>query len=169
LWKSSWLLIDYLHRRGLDRNTYVMEIGCGWGLLGIFCAKKYGAKVTSVDIDAEVFPFMQLHAKVNEVEVSMMKKGFDQLRSKHLNQVEVLLGADICFWDTLVRPLKNLILRALQAGVRLALIADPGRPPFEEVAEYFADKKAGEILDWTARRPRRTEGRILKIGSIGVS
>jgi hypothetical protein len=53
--------------------------------------------------------------------------------------------------------------------VRLALIADPGRPPFEEVAEYFADKKAGEILDWTARRPRRTEGRILKIGSIGVS
>ena len=167
LWKSSWLLIDYLHRRGLGQNTCVMEIGCGWGLLGIFCAKKYGAKVTGVDIDAEVFPFMQLHAKVNEVEVSMMKKGFDHLRSKHLSHVEVLLGADICFWDTLARSLKNLIVRALRAGVRLALIADPGRSPFEEVAEYFVDKKAGEILDWTARRPRRTEGRILKIGSIG--
>jgi len=167
LWKSSWLLIDYLHRRRLDNGTRVMEIGCGWGLLAIFCAKKYGARVTGVDIDTDVFPFMQLHAEVNEVEISMMKKGFEGLRRKHLKDVEVLLGADICFWDTLARPLKNLILRALRAGVQLVLIADPGRPPFEEVAEYFVDKREGEILHWTAQRPRRSEGRILKIGRIG--
>ena len=167
LWKSSWLLIDYLHRRRLDKGTRVMEIGCGWGLLAIFCAKRYAASVTGVDIDTKVFPFMRLHAEVNEVEISMMKKGFDGLRRTHLKDVEVLLGADICFWDTLARPLKNLILRALRAGVQLVLIADPGRPPFEEVAEYFVDKRGGEILDWTAQRPRRSEGRILKIGRIG--
>jgi predicted nicotinamide N-methyase len=144
-----------------------MEIGCGWGLLGIYCAKKYGARVTSVDVDPEVFPFLRLHAKVNEVEISTMKKGFDGLRTKHLQQVDVLIGADICFWETMARPLKNLILRALRAGVQQVLISDPGRSPFEEVGEYFVNKRGGEILDWTSQRPRRSEGRILKIGSMG--
>jgi len=142
-----------------------MEIGCGYGLLGIYCAKKYGAKVISVDLDTEVFPYLELHAKVNEVEISTLKKDFDGLRIKHLKEVDLLIGADVCFWDTLAKPLKNLVLRALRAGVQQVLISDPGRPPFEEIGEYFASKKGGEILDWTAQRPRRSEGRILKIGS----
>ncbi len=167
LWKSSWLLIDYLHRRGLPEAARVMELGCGWGLLGIYCAKNYSARVTGVDIDPEVFPYLQLHASVNEVEISTMKRGFDRIRTKHLQQVQVMIGADICFWDTLAESLKNLILRALRAGVQLVLIADPGRPPFEEIGDYFVNKRGGEILDWTSQRPRRSEGRILKIGSIG--
>jgi len=166
LWKSTWLLMDYLHRRGLPEDVRVMEVGCGWGLLGIYCAKKYGARVISVDVDPEVLPYLQLHAKVNEVEISTMKKDFDGLRTKHLQEVDVLIGADVCFWDTLLKPLKNLILRALRAGVKQVLISDPGRPPFEDVGEYFVSKRGGEILDWTAQRPRRSEGRILKINGL---
>jgi hypothetical protein len=95
-----------------------------------------------------------------------MRKDFDGLRTEHLQEVDVLIGADVCFWDNLVKPLKNLILRALRAKVKQVLISDPGRPPFEEVAEYFISKRGGEILDWTAQRPRRSEGRILKIGNM---
>jgi len=166
LWKSSWLLMDYLHRRGLPEGVRVMEVGCGWGLVGIYCAKKYRAQVICVDIDSEVFPFVQLHADVNQVEIPTMKKGFDGLRTKHLREVDVLVGTDICFWDEMVQPLKKLILRALLAGVPLVLIADPGRPPFEEMGEYFVAKRGGQIHDWTAQRPRRSEGRILRIGNI---
>ena len=166
LWKSTWLLMDYLHRRGLPRDVRVMEIGCGWGLLGIYCAKKYDARVISVDLDAEVFPYLELHTRVNDVEISTLQKDFDGLRSKHLQKVDLLIGADVCFWDTLVKPLKNLILRALRAGVHQVLISDPGRPPFQEVGDYFASKRGGEVLDWTAQRPRRSEGRILKIGNM---
>lgn len=166
LWKSTWLLMDYLHRRGLPEDVRVMEVGCGWGLLGIYCAKKHGAKVISVDVDPEVLPYLKLHAKVNEVDIATMRKNFDGLRTKHLQEVDVLIGADVCFWDNLVKPLKNLILRALRAKVKQVLISDPGRPPFEEVAEYFISKRGGEILDWTAQRPRRSEGRILKIGNM---
>jgi len=143
-----------------------MEIGCGWGLLGIYCAKKYGAEVTAVDLDPEVFPYLDLHAKVNGVQISTLKKGFDGLRTEHLKEVDLLIGADVCFWDDMVKPLKKLILRALRAKVQQVLIADPGRPPFEEVGEYFASRRGGEILDWMAQRPRRTEGRILKIGNM---
>jgi len=165
-WHSSWLLMDYFNRRGLPEGSCVMEVGCGWGLAGIYCAKKYGARVMGVDIDAEVFPYLRLHAEVNGVEIATMKRAFSGIKEEHLKGIDVLIGADICFWDKMVDPLKSLIRRALRADVRFVLIADPGRSPFERVGAYFVKKGMGEILQWTARRPRRTQGRILKIGPI---
>ena len=163
LWTSSWLLMDYFNRRGLSEGAHVMEVGCGWGLAGIYCAKKHGAIVTGVDIDSSVFPYLRLHAETNGVKVSTMKRGFAGLTGNHLKKFDVVIGADICFWDSLVDPLKKLIRRALRAGVRLVLIADPGRSSFEEMGEYFVRERGGKLLDWTMQRPRRTQGRILKI------
>jgi len=167
LWSSSWLLMDYWKRRGLMKGARVMEAGCGWGLTGIYCAKKQGARVTCVDIDPEVFPYLHLHADINKVKSAAMKKGFAGLRGKHLEDVDVLIGSDICFWDTMVDPLRRFIRRALRSGVQLVLIADPGRPTFEKIGEYFVKKEGAEIFDWTTQRPRRIEGRILKISSNG--
>jgi predicted nicotinamide N-methyase len=167
LWKSSWLLMDYFNRRGLSESSRVLEVGCGWGLAGIYCAKRHGATVTGVDIDPEVFPYLRLHAEINGVEISTLKRGFAGLTGKHLNEFDVMIGTDICFWDSLVDPLKRLIGRALRAGVRLVLVADPGRAPFEEMSTYFVNNRGARILDWTAPRPRRSQGRILEIGSIG--
>jgi predicted nicotinamide N-methyase len=162
-WTTSWLLIDYLKRRGLQNGTRVIEVGCGWGLSGIYCAKKHGAVVTGVDIDPDVFPFLHLHADINNVKVATMRKGFNGLRIRHLKDFDVMIGADICFWDKMMDPLKKLIGRALRAGVELVLIADPGRSPFFDLGEYFTKKGTGEMLDWTVHRPRRIQGQILRI------
>ncbi len=164
-WASSWLLMDYFKRHGLPRKAHVMEVGCGWGLAGIYCAKKHDATVTGVDIDAEVFPYLHLHAEINKVEISVMNKGFDGLTGRLLKDVDVLIGADICFWDNMTDPLKRLVLRALRAGVGLVVIADPGRPPFHKLCEYFLEKRGAKTLDWATRRPRHIRGRLLKIGS----
>ena len=162
-WASSWLLMDYFKRHGLAQNTPVMEIGCGWALAGIYCARKHGAQVTGVDIDPDVFPFSRLHAHINGVHISLMKKNFEDLRIKHLKDVAVLIGADICFWDAMVAPLKRLIQRALRAGVPLILMADPVRSPFEELCDYFIRKGTGELMDWNVERPRPVSGQILRI------
>jgi len=48
-------------RRAHDRaweGDRILEIGCGWGPASVFCAKKLNARVTGVDMDKEVFPFM---------------------------------------------------------------------------------------------------------------
>ena len=143
-----------------------MDVGCGWGLAGIYCAKKHNAVVTSVDIDSEVFPYLRLHAEMNEVKIVTVRKGFEELEDKHLNNIDIMIGADICFWDTMVDPLKRLIIRALGAGVQLVLIADPGRPTFDEVVKYFIKKRSGEMLYRTVQRPHRIQGRILKISAL---
>ena len=168
VWHSSWLLMDYLQRQGLQEGDCVMELGCGWGLAGIYCARKHGARVIGVDVDPAVFPYFQLHAGINKVNIATMNEGFAEVGGKHLKEVDVLIGADICFWDSLVNPLIDLILRALAVGVRLVLIADPGRSTFETIGKYFAVRRKGEVVDWTTQQPQRKQGRILKIETQGT-
>lgn len=167
LWTSSWLLMDYIGRQGLPRKARVMDLGCGWGLAGIYCAKKHKACVTGVDIDSEVFPYLRLHAAINQVKIATMRKSFQGLTREQLRGIDVLIGADICFWDSLVDPLRRLIRRALDAGVKMVLIADPGRSTFEELGDYFCEKMGGVLLDWEVRYPRRIQGQILKVVHFG--
>jgi 2-polyprenyl-3-methyl-5-hydroxy-6-metoxy-1,4-benzoquinol methylase len=166
VWPSSWLLMDFFKCRGLPQATRVMEVGCGWGLAGIYCAKMHGALVTGVDKDPEVFPYLRLHAEINNVTIATVKKGFDRLTDRHLEDIDVLIGADICFWDPLVDSLKRLIGRALRKGVGLIVIADPGRSSFDALGEYCVENLGGETMDWAVKRPFRIQGRILRIGAL---
>lgn len=162
-WWSSWLLMDYFKHNGLPEGSRILEVGCGWGLLSIYCAKRYKAVATGADIDRNVLPYGMFHAEINKVHVDFIQKGFEQLRKKDLERYDIILGADICFWDNMTELLKNLILRAKKAGVKQVYISDPVRSPFENLCEYFNEKRGGEVLDWTASKPREILGQILKI------
>ena len=39
VWPTSFVLLDYLQQRGMSPQARVLELGCGWGLVGIACAK----------------------------------------------------------------------------------------------------------------------------------
>jgi len=62
LWKSSCLLIDYMKKHRPEHTGRVIDVGCGWGISGIWCAKKFDSKVTSVDADPKVFPYREATA-----------------------------------------------------------------------------------------------------------
>ncbi len=166
VWSSSWLLMDFFKHRGLSDGAHVMEVGCGWGLAGIYCAKMHNAVVTGVDIDPDVFPYLHMHSNINKVEIGTLNKGFDGLLGKHLESVDVMIGADICFWDTTVDSLIDLISRAFDKGVQLVVIADPGRATFDRLGEYFVNKTRGVTLDWDVKSPHHIQGKILKIGTL---
>lgn len=167
VWASSWLLMDYFKQEGLDQGARVMEVGCGWGLTGIYCAKHHDAMVTGLDTDADVFPYLELHAVLNQVQITTMKKPFEKLTAEELKKIDVLIGADICFWENMVEALAKLLRRAIRCKVPLILIADPGREPFEQMGERFVSAKKGEVLDWSVKHPRRIQGRILRIAASG--
>jgi predicted nicotinamide N-methyase len=121
VWASSWLLMDFLKRYTMPVGSRVMELGCGWGLAGIYCAKTFGAVVTGVDKDPEVVHYLHRHSEINEVEIATINLGFEDLTREHLKGVKVLIGADICFWDSMVDPIRQLISRAMDEGVRLVV------------------------------------------------
>ena len=161
-WNSSFLIMDHLRRHSLAKRTRVLEIGCGWGLLGLYCAKRFSCKVHGIDADAHVLPYLQLHADVNEVKMTAEKKTFQQLTVDYLSNFDLILGADICFWDELTPVLLNLMNRSKKAGVKQIMIADPCRPPFNDLS-----KKAQERFDEVTvvekflSKPVRASGEIL--------
>ena len=77
LWTSSWLIMDFLEQQGLPKKPRVMEVGCGWGLAGIYCAKRHRASVLGIDADENVFPYLDLHAEVNGVKLQGIISWFD--------------------------------------------------------------------------------------------
>lgn len=162
VWQSGWLAIDWLVRHPLPPRGRVVDVGCGWGLLGIHCARSTGSRVLAVDIDPRVGPFLDLHARINEVRVRPRFGGIESLKDRDLAGLTLLAGADICFWNELVRPLYDLIGRALDHGCTRVLLADPGREPFENLAERCVRDFGGRVFDHHIHRPR-SRGRLLEI------
>jgi len=163
-WNSSFLIMDYLKKNPLKKNLRVLEIGCGWGLLGIYCAKQFDAKVTGIDADENVLPFLELHSELNKVDIDGQCLSFQQLTTEKLKQFDVILGADICYWDEMTRILGNLISRAKKAGVEQIMIADPCRSPFTELAQRCKKKYDDvEVIAKQIKRPVKASGEILII------
>ncbi|MCB2188721.1 MAG: methyltransferase [Deltaproteobacteria bacterium] len=163
VWDSSWLLMDYLQTLRAPAGLKVMEVGCGWGLAGIFCAQRFGAEVTCVDADPEVFPFLHLHAELNQVAIHTVSKRYEELTPGDLAGVNLLMGADICFWDEMPERLLPLFQEALAAGVSEILLADPGREPFLRLAGACEAKFDAQVLRCAVERPLPASGRILRI------
>lgn len=164
IWNSSFLIMDELTRnKDINADTHLMDIGCGWGPLSLFTAKRFGCRVTAVDADADVFPYLQLHATINRVEVAPLQCRFERLTKQTLDGVDVITGADICFWDELTPVLYNLIRRALGRGVRRIIIADPGRSPFYQLAEKCQQKFKARVVERRTRTPRALSADLLII------
>ena len=120
--------------------------------------------MTGLDIDPEVFPYLRLHAQINDVKIHTMVKRLEELTVNQLKAFNILIGADICFYDSMIEPLTDAIKRSLESGVQSVVIADPGRPPFKRFAEHFVKNGEAEIRNWAVNIPQDIDGQILKIG-----
>lgn len=164
MWSTSFLLMHYLRERGLAPGTRVLELGCGWGLVGIYCAKEFQAQVTGLDADAAVFPYLQLHAHHNGVEIATRHCTFAELPAAELAAFDLIVGVDICFWDELVDPLYQIVRHGMAAGVTEILLADPSRPPFDDLCKRCVAQGNAEVFLWDMRKPVLESGRILRVG-----
>ncbi|HSG90617.1 MAG TPA: class I SAM-dependent methyltransferase [Pseudomonadales bacterium] len=162
IWDSSFLVMDHLKRHPLPKRTRVLDIGCGWGLLGLFCAKRFGNRVHGIDADRNVLPYLELHAEVNGVRMTAERKTFKKLTVDYLSNFDVVMGADICFWDDMTGELYNLIKRARRAGVKQVIVADPQRSPFTALAVRCEKKfKKVERIKKSIKRPVEAHGELL--------
>lgn len=162
-WGAGYLLMDYLQQNPPVDSTRVMELGCGWGLAGIHCAKHYNSHVVAIDADQAVFPYLNLHAQYNGVDIETRKQLFSTIEAQQLANIDLIIAADICFWDELAETVSQLIDRACSAGVSRIVIADPERPPFFELAQYCMDNHFAELLPWRVDKPKKASGCILLI------
>nr|WP_010130850.1 methyltransferase domain-containing protein [Microbulbifer agarilyticus] len=163
-WKSSCLTMDYLRKHPLKKGARVLDLGCGWGLGGIFCAKAFSAKVTSLDADPSVFPFANYHAALNGVVITTWQCRYEKVTQTALAEFDAVIGTDICFWDQLEAPLFNLTRRAMRAGVGRVMLVDPGRSPFRRLGERAVEKLDAQYFEWQTAQPMKASGCIMLAG-----
>lgn len=160
VWNSSIVLMDYFKKHPIKRRSRVLEIGCGWAITAIYCAKNYQCSVAGLDIDKSVLPFAQLHAEINGVEIAAYAKSYQKASKTFLSEFDVIVGGDICFWDELSTPLYNLTRRAVDVGARV-IIADPGRAPFMTVANRACDKLNADLHPWNTKVEKGVFGWVM--------
>lgn len=165
VWFSSYFIMDYLLENPPLKKSKMMEIGCGWGLLSIFCAKRFKADVIAVDADKYVFPFLDIHAGANDVYIEQKVCRYEKLSKAILSEQDYILGGDICFWEELITPLMNMIKKTMQTKNTCIIIADPGRSPFLKLAKKCKKEFNAELLDVSVTEPTEEEGYLLIINS----
>jgi len=164
VWRTSTVLMDYLLAHPPRKNARIMDIGCGWGALSTFMAVHFNARVSAVDADASLQPYVEMVATLNAVSrVEFIARRFENITQRDLTGIHTLVGSEICFWDEMTKPLYNLIRRALRAGVKRILIADPGRPPFLNLVDLCVDKLDADMFGHTITQPVKSEKFILQV------
>lgn len=165
VWFSSYMIMDYFEDNMPAEGSNILEIGCGWGILGLWCAKKFGARVLATDADRYVFPFLRLHAQENGVKVRTKVSKYEKLDSELLAKQDYIVGGDICFWDELVEPLYQTIKRGIESGVKTIVIADPGRSTFLELAERCKKDFRAFLISYAIIDPDTYDGYLLIISN----
>ncbi len=134
VWATTLVVLERLSQEEKNfSNLKVLEIGCGWGLLGIFLAKKFSCRVTASDLDKNVLPLVEMQAKINNVHIETKVSSFNELSTRYLTNFDLVIGSEICYSDEVAEDLRKLIERCLAAKVGKIILADPGRPDFKEL------------------------------------
>ncbi|MGI9288628.1 MAG: class I SAM-dependent methyltransferase [Pseudomonadales bacterium] len=165
VWDSSYLVMDYLEKNPLAPRSRVMDLGCGWGSLSIYCAVRHQANVTAVDADENVFPYLNVQAALNDVTLKTKCNKFHKVSRKSLAKQDVVVGSDICFWDNMVTSLYKAIKKSLASGVRQVIIADPGRETFLKLAKKCEKKLDAELVEYKTSYPAAIDGYLLIISN----
>jgi len=116
-----------------------------------------------MDADPDVFRFLNITASINKVKTTPLILKFAQLRKRDLEAFDLLIAADICFWDELVDPVYRMIERAINAGVKQIVISDPERPTFMKMAERCLKKHGGDLLEMETKGSVNARGSVLVI------
>jgi predicted nicotinamide N-methyase len=125
VWNSTFVLMDVLNPIDIKGNR-VLDLGCGWGVLTSFLAKK-GAVAHGMDADASVEPFFNWVAKKSKAKPKFILGNIfsDDLPLDY----DQYVVSDVCFWDDHVSLWKKLIERLNSKGKKI-LMSDPGRESF---------------------------------------
>ncbi|MCG8312575.1 MAG: class I SAM-dependent methyltransferase [Pseudomonadales bacterium] len=163
IWDSSFVLMDFLRRFPPGDDLVAMDIGCGWGVLSCYLAKEFGAGVIGLDADEAVKPYYEYHAQENDVDIHFSVGTMQSVKKNALLEVDMIVGADICFWPELGKDWKKLIKRALDSGVEQIYLADPGRSPFWDLVKHCEKKYGGQVWSHDIKKPFKSDKYILEI------
>ncbi len=133
--KATKELIELCH---VDKNSYVLDVGCGVGLTACYIAKEYGCKLISIDISEEMIKRAEERAKRKGVE--------DKVEFKVADAQALPLEDDL--FDAVISESVNAFIENKQKAINeYKRVAKPGGyVGFNEVT--WIEKPPPELVEY---------------------
>ena len=154
VWNSSLTIIDFLSRYNLDNINTAIDIGCGWGVVLAYLQKR-GLDCGGIDIDESMQEYVDVVNAINKTKAEVIYMDYTELPKKAFEQIDLIIGCDICYWENHVDNIVQLIKKSKGP----TLIADPGRDTFWELT----DKVEGNLHVVKLNKPRKVHGYVYEI------
>ena len=117
-----------------------------------------------MDLDANVFPYLEVISALNDVKVAPMEGNFNNLSTECLGREHLLIGSDICFWDSMGQAVVRRRRPSTRGRSQAVRHHRPGRPTFYELADRCQKQNWQVTLkEWYAVEPSRTTGEVLEV------
>jgi predicted nicotinamide N-methyase len=157
-WASAWIGGQAVARYVLDhpeivRGRRVLDLASGSGMVAIAAKMAGAASVIANDIDPRAAAAIDLNARVNDVEITVLCAN---VLDADAGDAEVVLAGDVFYSKPMADAVMRFLRRAVARGT-LVLVGDPGRAnlpegQFKTVATYsaasatvFADAEIGQV------------------------
>jgi predicted nicotinamide N-methyase len=159
-WAFAWAGGQALARYLLDHprevaHKYVLDFGCGSGLVAIAAAKAGASRVLASDIDSFALAAIALNAEANGAAVGTTSA--DVIGSEAAWDV-ILLG-DMCYERPLAERLLAWLTTKAQSGSTRVLLGDPGR-------SYFPRSGVHKLATYRVQTTRELEDREIRETSV---
>lgn len=124
LWDSAITLADYISKLGDLKHKSILEIGCGFGLVGIV-ANLYGADVVFTDFELEALYFACENAQQNGIDSPKLVQ-MDWTAPCLDAHFDFILASDVIYDDQNWKPIIRLLKDILKSD-GIALFSEPNR------------------------------------------
>ncbi len=126
LWPSAIAMSRYLVRNQLiNKDLFVLEIGCGLGLPGIV-AGKYGAKTTLTDYLPEALEFAKQNWALNNATQANFQV-LDWREPIDIEPADLLLASDVAYEARLYKYLPDAFRKLCKPNGKI-ILSEPNRP-----------------------------------------
>ena len=131
LWDSAITLAHHISELGDLKNKHILEIGCGFGLVGIV-ANLYGADVIFTDFEIEALYFVLENSQQNGIDSAKLIQ-MDWTTPCLDAKFDIILASDVIYdqqnWKSIIGLLRDLL-----KGNGIALFSEPNR---ENASGFF--------------------------------
>ncbi|MEY9977931.1 class I SAM-dependent methyltransferase [Lysinibacillus sp. RC79] len=137
----------------INRNSRILDVGCGTGQTAAYLAKEYEAKVTGIDINSEMVAKAKRRMKKNRLPVKIIECSIEQVPLPD-HTFDFIISESVLSFVNKPNALKE-IFRLLKKGGRFIAIEFTIHQPLEEniekeIKQFYGFDSCSMKKDWVA-------------------
>ncbi|WP_107943580.1 class I SAM-dependent methyltransferase [Metasolibacillus fluoroglycofenilyticus] len=144
---------EILKRENINKNSYILDVGCGTGQTAAYLAYKYGAKVTGIDISPTMVAKARRRMKKNHLPIKIIQGSAEKIPLPN-NLFDFIISESVLSFVNKPKALKE-IFRLLKIGGRFIAIEHTinerlKKEEENEIKQFYGFDSLTMKKDWVA-------------------